>query len=99
MLKLYGVKVVSLKELWLETDGPMQELLLAVFGWAAQYESRIKSERTLAGLARARSKGKKLGRPVGRKDKHKRSRRGYYQRWSGAVKNVVIWAKLKLPPP
>jgi len=86
MLKLYGVKVVSLKELWLETDGPMQELLLAVFGWAAQYESRIKSERTLAGLARARSEGKKLGRPVGRKDKQKRSRRGYYQRWSGPVK-------------
>jgi DNA invertase Pin-like site-specific DNA recombinase len=64
----------------------MQELLLAVFGWAAQYESRIKSERTLAGLARARSEGKKLGRPVGRKDKQKRSRRGYFGRWAGPVK-------------
>lgn len=86
MLRLYGVRVVSLKETWMETDGPMQELLLAVFGWAAQYESRIKSERTLAGLARARAEGKQLGRPAGSKDKQKRNRRGYYQRWSGPVK-------------
>jgi putative DNA-invertase from lambdoid prophage Rac len=82
MLRLYGVKVVSLREPWMETDGPMQELLLAVFGWAAQYESRIKSERTLAGLARARAEGKKLGRPSGSRDKVKRNRRGYYQRWA-----------------
>ncbi len=80
MLRLYGVRVVSLKESWMETDGPMQELLLAAFGWAAQYESRIKSERTLAGLARARAEGEKLGRPAGSKDKQKRNRRGYYQR-------------------
>ncbi len=86
MLKLYGVQVISLKESWMETDGPMQELLLAVFGWAAQYESRIKSERTLAGLARARAEGKNLGRPKGSKDKEKRSRRGYLQRWAGPVK-------------
>ncbi len=82
MLRLCSVKVVSLRESWMETDGPMQELLLAVFGWAAQYESRIKSERTLAGLARARAEGKKLGRPAGSRDKAKRNRRGYYQRWA-----------------
>jgi putative DNA-invertase from lambdoid prophage Rac len=82
MLRLYGVRVISLREPWMETDGSMQELLLAVFGWAAQYESRIKSERTLAGLARARAEGKKLGRPSGSRDKVKRNRRGYYQRWA-----------------
>ncbi|MBI4286635.1 MAG: recombinase family protein [Chloroflexi bacterium] len=81
MLRLSSVRVVSLKESWMETDGPMQELLLAVFGWAAQYESRIKSERTLAGLARARAEGKKLGRPKGSKDKEKRNRRGYLLRY------------------
>ena len=86
MLRVYGVKVITMQESWLETEGPMQELLLAVFGWAAQYESRIKSERTLAGLERARAEGKKLGRPKGSKDKTKRSRRGYLERWSGAVK-------------
>ena len=86
MLRLYGVKVISMQETWLETEGPMQELLLAVFGWAAQYESRIRSERTLAGLARARGEGKKLGRPAGSRDKKKRSRRGYLTRWAGPVK-------------
>ncbi len=82
MLKMYSVRVVSMKETWMETEGPMQELLLAVFGWAAQYESRIKSERTLAGLARARAEGKKLGRPIGSKDTVKRTRRGYVLRYA-----------------
>ena len=86
MLRAYGIRVISLQEPWMEIEGPMQELLLAVFGWAAQYESRIKSERTLAGLARARREGKHLGRPKGSKDGQKRSRRGYFQRWAGPVK-------------
>ncbi len=86
MLRLYGVRVVSLRESWMEAEGPMQELLLAVFAWAAQYESRIKSERTLAGLARARAEGKRLGRPRGSKDSEKRSRRGYLLRYAGAAK-------------
>lgn len=99
MLRLYGVKVVSLRESWMETEGPMQELLLAVFGWAAQYESRIKSERTLAGLARAKAEGKALGRPAGSKDKQKRSRRGYLQRWAGPVKNRGHAGKAKVSAP
>ena len=81
--KTYGCKVISIKEAWTDTEGPMQELLLAVFGWAAQYESKLKSERTLAGLARAKSEGKHLGRPTGSKDKQKRSRRGYLLRYAG----------------
>ncbi len=98
MLRIYGVKVISLKEPWMGTEGPMQELLLAVFGWAAQYESNIKSERTRAGLARARSEGKTLGRPKGSKDKQKRDRRGYWQRWAGPVKKRghVVKAKTDL---
>ncbi len=84
--KLYHVRVVSMQEPWLDSDGPMQELLLAVFAWAAAYESRIKSERTLAGLARAKSEGVKLGRPKGRKDDNKRSRRGYLLRYAGVPK-------------
>lgn len=86
IFKTYGVKVISMQETWLETDGPMQELLLAVFGWAAAYESRIKSERTLAGLERAKAEGKKLGRPAGKKDSVKRNRRGYLLRYARAAK-------------
>jgi DNA invertase Pin-like site-specific DNA recombinase len=81
MFEVYGIKVVSVKEPWTETEGPMKELLFAVFAWAAQYESRIKSERTLAGLTRARAEGKQLGRPKGSKDKEKRSSMGYLLRY------------------
>jgi putative DNA-invertase from lambdoid prophage Rac len=86
MFKLYRIRVISMQEPWLDSDGPMQELLLAVFAWAASYESKIKSERTLAGLARAKKEGVKLGRPKGRKDDNKRSRRGYLLRYAGVPK-------------
>ena len=78
----YGVKVLSLQESWTEVEGPMQELLLSIVAWVARMESNRRSERTKAGLARAVAGGKQLGRPVGAKDKKKRSRRGYFARWA-----------------
>lgn len=77
-----GVKVLSLQESWTEVEGPMQELLLSIVAWVARMESARRSERTKAGLARAISEGKRLGRPTGSKDKKKRSRRGYFARWA-----------------
>jgi DNA invertase Pin-like site-specific DNA recombinase len=47
----------------------MQELLLSIVAWVARMESNRRSERTKAGLARAVSEGKRLGRPPGAKDK------------------------------
>ena len=38
-------------------------------------ESQRRSERTKAGLARAKAQGKRLGRPPGSKDRRKRRRR------------------------
>lgn len=60
----------------------MADLLYAITAWVAEFESRRRSERTLAGLARALQEGKKLGRPKGSKDKHKRNRRGYLLRYA-----------------
>ena len=77
-----GVEVWSLQEPWLETSGELRDLLLAMVGWVANYESNRRSERTLAGLARARANGAKLGRPQGSKDRRKRSRRGYFLRYT-----------------
>lgn len=74
-LKTYGVKVISYQESWTEAPGILGELLFAISGWVAQMESERRSERTKAGLARAVSRGKKLGRPEGAKDKRKRKRR------------------------
>ena len=48
-----------------------------ITAWVAEFESKRRSERTLAGLARALRQGKKLGRPKGSKDKAKRQRIGY----------------------
>ena len=65
----------------------MADLLYAITAWVAEFESKRKSERILAGLARAVKEGKKLGRPEGSKDKRKRRRTGYLLRYAnkGAV--------------
>jgi DNA invertase Pin-like site-specific DNA recombinase len=78
----YGVRVLSLQEPWTEAAGELRDLLLAISGWVARIESQRRSERTKAGLTKARAQGKRLGRPVGAKDRRKRSRRGYFARWA-----------------
>ncbi len=77
-----GVQVWSLQEPWTEAGGELLDLLLAITGWVARMESNRRSERTKAGLQRAVSQGKKLGRPLGSRDKKKRSRRGYLLRYA-----------------
>jgi len=74
-LKICGVKVISYQESWTEAPGELGELLYALSGWVARMESQRRSERTKAGLARLVARGKKLGRPLGSKDKRKRSKR------------------------
>jgi putative DNA-invertase from lambdoid prophage Rac len=58
-----GVQVISLREPWLDTSGPVRQLLVAIFGWVAEQERTRLIERTRAGLERARRDGKRLGRP------------------------------------
>ena len=58
-----GVQVLSVREGWLDTSGPVRPLLVAIFGWVAEQERARLIERTRAGLERARREGKRLGRP------------------------------------
>jgi len=58
-----GVRVLSVREPWLDTDSPVRPLLVAIFGWVAEQERTRLIERTKAGLERARRDGKRLGRP------------------------------------
>ena len=58
-----GVQVVAMREPWLQTDGPVRALLIAIFSWVAEQERTRIRERTRAGLDRARKEGKQLGRP------------------------------------
>lgn len=72
----YGCRVVSLQEAWVEAkEGPELDLLVAITGWVSQMESVRRSERTKAGMARARAEGKPIGRPVGSRDGKRRRRR------------------------
>jgi putative DNA-invertase from lambdoid prophage Rac len=58
-----GVPVISVREPWLDTSGPVRPLLVAIFGWVAEQERARLIERTKAGLERARRQGKRIGRP------------------------------------
>jgi len=58
-----GVQVLSVREGWLDTSGPVRPLLVAIFGWVAEQERARLIERVHAGLERARRQGKVLGRP------------------------------------
>jgi DNA invertase Pin-like site-specific DNA recombinase len=87
--KRYGVKIVSYQESWTETlDAETLPLFLAIAGWLAEMESKRRSERILAAAERTKelgvtAKGKKWGRPPGRKDGEnvKRKLSGYHRRW------------------
>lgn len=76
------VKVWSLQEGWTEVEDSKQDLLVAITAWVAREESNRRSERTKAGMARARAEGKQIGRPMGSKDGKRRSRRGYIARYA-----------------
>jgi DNA invertase Pin-like site-specific DNA recombinase len=58
-----GVQIISYKEPWLDTGGPVRGLLIGIFGWVAEQERLRIGDRTRAGLERARRRGGRLGRP------------------------------------
>jgi DNA invertase Pin-like site-specific DNA recombinase len=63
-----GVTVISVRESWLDTGGPVRSLLVAIFSWVAEQERERLVSRTKAGLERARRAGKRIGRPPRRVD-------------------------------
>lgn len=62
MLKERGVALHSLEEN-IDTSSAAGELIFHVFGAIAHFERRLIAERTKDGIAAARAKGKKPGRP------------------------------------
>ena len=64
-----GVRVVSVRESWLDTSGPVRNLLVAIFSWVAEQERNRLVERTKAGLVSARKRGVRVGRPPVRLDR------------------------------
>jgi DNA invertase Pin-like site-specific DNA recombinase len=62
-LREFGVAFESYAEAHFRTTGPAGELMLAVAAWIAKQERLRISERTKAGIDRARREGKHCGRP------------------------------------
>jgi DNA invertase Pin-like site-specific DNA recombinase len=62
-LESKGVGYVSYQEQWLDSTGPFKDVMISMFATLAKQERARISERTIAGLRVARSKGKRLGRP------------------------------------
>jgi DNA invertase Pin-like site-specific DNA recombinase len=59
----YGVQWRSFTEQFFDSCGPFRDAVISILATLAKQERIQRSERTKAGLAVARNKGKKLGRP------------------------------------
>lgn len=62
-LNAYGVEWVSYSEQYLDSTGPFKEAVVGIMAALAKQERVRISERTKAGLERAKAQGKTLGRP------------------------------------
>jgi DNA invertase Pin-like site-specific DNA recombinase len=70
-LTSYGVGWKSLTEEYLDSAGVFKDAIVSIMATLARQERVKISERTKAGLARARAQGKQLGRPKKIFDRHK----------------------------
>jgi DNA invertase Pin-like site-specific DNA recombinase len=59
-----GVNLKSLKEPWADTTTPQGRMLFVIFAGISQFERDLISQRTSEGLASARARGRKGGRPA-----------------------------------
>jgi len=59
-----GVRLLSVREPWLDTGDPMmRRLLIAIFGWIAEYERGQMLERQAVARRRLEKEGRSWGRP------------------------------------
>ena len=66
-----GVDIHFIRQPELSTTGPHTKLLLAIYSYFAEAEREYISIRTKQGLAAARAKGTKLGRPKGSRNNNR----------------------------
>ena len=92
MLESYGVDFKSYTEQYLDSTGIFKEAVISILATVAKQERVRLSERTKAGVARARSKGTKLGKPGLKQEDIEQIRRLK----SGGLSNYAIGKALKL---
>lgn len=62
-LSSLGIDLISLHDPGLDTTGPSGRLIFHVMGAVAEFERDLIRERTRAGMASAKRRGKRIGRP------------------------------------
>lgn len=80
----------------IDTSNPMGKFFFTILSGFAEMERELIRERIKLGLERRKKQGKKLGRQKGAKDKNKRKRKGYFDRWSNESK--AKWKIKKTTP-
>jgi len=80
----------------IDTSNPMGQFFFTILAGFSEMERELIRERIKLGLARRKAEGKPLGRQKGAKDKSRRKRLGYFQRYGGS-NNVPPRKKKKTP--
>jgi len=80
-LKNIDVRLIATSQN-IDTSTPMGKFFFTILSGFAEMEREMIRERIKLGLKRRRKEGKVMGRPSGSKDKKRRVKSGYYQRWS-----------------
>jgi DNA invertase Pin-like site-specific DNA recombinase len=91
-----GIRFISL-DLNLDTLTPQGKFFFTIAGAMAEFERSIIQERIKAGMGRAKSQGKNVGRRKGSRDKGRRSKKGYFERWEKEKR--AKWHSKKPTPP
>jgi putative DNA-invertase from lambdoid prophage Rac len=82
----------SPKESFLQTTDPsVRKLLISIFSWVAEREREMLIERTKAGMNRAQSQGKKIGRP---RQTLSISEIKYLQAWGIPKRHIATFLKV-----
>ena len=90
-LRAAGIRVLSHQEPWLDTGGPVGELVLAIFAWVARQERERIGERVRAGQTRARAQGVHIGRRLRPVDVEEiRRRRAAGQGWRRIARALKV---------
>lgn len=82
LLRERGCLLVSVMEPWFSTA---PDVMIAFAGWNAQQESKRRSDRIKAGLAKRKAAGLPVGRKLGAKDARPRRTAGYRARYQNGV--------------
>jgi DNA invertase Pin-like site-specific DNA recombinase len=66
LLESYGIRWRSLTEPWIDSAGPLRDVIISLLASLTKQERVRISERVRAGLTRAKQYGTRDGRPIGR---------------------------------